>query len=142
MQTNKNLGFTMLELLAAVGLLSILIALAVPEFSSLKGQMQASEDIRRLAGVLQQVRGESIRLRTFSRINFTSSSASWDFYNDGNIDGTIQFGPNSSFTSIPNALVFDGLGLARGVSGEQVFTITNRNQATSISINSNGYIER
>ena len=142
MSKNKDRGFSLVELLAAVGLMSLLIAIAVPEFSTLKGQMQASEDVRRVAGILQQVRSEAIRTKSFAKVTFTSNSVSWDFFNDGTSEGTFQLDPTSSFPSTPSAILFNGLGLARGISGDQTFTVNNRSQSSTFTINSNGYVER
>ena len=137
----KQSGFTIVELLAAMSLMFILSAIALPQFSVMKGQLEVSRDVRMLAVALSEVRAEALRLRTEVRVNFDSNSISWDIYDDGSDEGTFEFDTESAWIgSVPSDIVFNGLGLCRAIAGTRTISMRNRGQSLSLTINQNGYV--
>ena len=135
-------GFTIAELLVVISLIGILSVLAFPRVSRISGQMHAAEDARTLAADLSELRAEAIRLRTSVRVTFTSSGYRWDIDDDGTTEGTRTLRSTSAWSGgTPTAVVFNGLGLTRGISTQQTISIKNANYVMSFSINHNGHIK-
>lgn len=138
----KQNGFTVLELIVAVSVMALLALIAVPNFSTMKGQMEASQEIRLLAEQISELRGEAIRLRTTVRISFSSTGYSWDVEDDGDADGERVFAGESQWQgTTPATIVLNGLGLARGITSETTLTVANRGQSASMTINRNGHLQ-
>jgi len=136
----KN-GFSLLELLVTLSMTMILATISVPSFAKLYGQMQASDEVRRLTFLMSELRGEAIRMRTNVRIRFNSTGYSWDIDDNGSTEGSRLLMPTSSWIGgTPSDIVFNGLGVARGVGVEVTISIKNRNTTLLFSVNSNGYI--
>ena len=136
-------AFTILELLTIIAIVSLLCAIAVPKLSGMKGQMKGSEEARTLMSNLAFIRAEAIRLRANVKVSFTSTSYSWDLYNDGTTDGTQTLGTNTKWSGgTPTQIIFNGLGLARGITGTKYLTFINSGWTSRVGLNSNGYIER
>lgn len=138
---SRAAGFTITELLVVVSLMAIVGAIATPKFVTMKGQLAASRDVRMLVATLGEVRAEALRLRTDVRVTFTSTAMHWDIYDDGTEDGTFALSNSSAWVGgTPSAIVFNGLGLTRGVATTQTITVNNRGERLAFSINRNGYV--
>ncbi len=143
-RVNKEVGFTITELLVACAIMFVMASIALPELSSFRGQMQASEDIRRLSGVLSELRSEAIRLKANVRVSFTDTGYSWDIFDDSSDDGNITLSQNSVWggADVPDDIVFNGLGLIRSMaSDETTIKLQNRESEMQLTVNTNGYIE-
>lgn len=140
--THSASAFTVLELMVVMALMSIVLLMAVPSFSSMNGQLKASQDIRTLILKIDELRSEAIRRRTNIRISFSTSGYSWDIDNDGTTDGSTSLGRNSQwFGGTPASFVFNGLGLVRGLnSSVETITIRNAGRNSDLKINNNGHI--
>lgn len=141
MVMGKNSGFTIIELLVAIGILMVMAALSAPYLSALKGQLEASHDVRALATVLGEMRAESLRLRTNVRLTFSGNEVSWDIDDDGTDEGSYILSEQSSWVDgDPGDILFNGLGLARNLDAEETIGVKNRGQSISLTINKNGYV--
>lgn len=142
LQQSWDSGFTVLELMVTMAILSILLAIAIPNFSSMQGQLKASEEIRKLASELATLRGEAVRQRTDVRVSFSSSGYSWDIGDDSTIDGSVTLNKGSSWQgTLPTDILFNGLGLARGLGASGLtLSVVNRGVAQSLTLNSNGHV--
>lgn len=143
-RSQRNGGFTFLELLVVMSLMTVMFAIAMPHFSSFKGRMRVSDDARRLATTLSQLRAEAIRLRTSVRVEFQDQSISWDIFDDATDDGSLTFDTATNWQGslAPNDFVFNGLGLVRGVAASGLnLTLDNRGERLTVNINQNGYID-
>lgn len=82
-------GFTILELMVALGIVALLSALAIPQMASFNGQLHASSDARMLATKFATWRAEAARLREPVVVSFNAptSSAPADFSADFDGDG-------------------------------------------------------
>ncbi len=139
-QCNES-GFSMMELIVVMLIISVSIGLALPSMSLFKSQMQVSEDTRILARTLGELRREAIRLRTSVRVEFETGSATWDIGDDGSTDGTLTLGENSEWNENYTDVVFNGLGLLPDLATDTVtIRIENGSVNYSLTINTNGYI--
>lgn len=140
MKTSYN-GFTVLELLVVMAILGCMVGIALPNFSSLRNQMSLSDDAHTIALKLGELRTEAIRRKTDVRISFLSSGMSWDYFDDGSIDGTLSFSTGISWASgIPANIVFNGLGLARSIATTQSLSLKSGGRSLTVQVNKNGFI--
>lgn len=141
--TDTNSGFTLTELIVVVSIMFVTASIALPELGSFQGQMQASEDIRKLSVILGELRTEAIRLKANVRVSFTNDGYSWDIYDDASEDGRIRLGRNSSWggADAPDDILFNGLGLVRNIGGPSTdIILRNRDSELKLQVNTNGYI--
>jgi prepilin-type N-terminal cleavage/methylation domain-containing protein len=141
MDTYSQKGFSLLDLLVAISISSVVASIAIPSISDVVGQMQASQDLRKLSFMLSELRSEAIRTKMSVRVSFNATGYNWDLEDDGVIDGKTGLSSSSSWKSaIPSDIVFNGLGTARGIGSQMTIAIKNRNKELDCTINSNGYI--
>jgi len=137
----KQAGFTVIELIAVLGLMAIILSIGTGKFGTMMGQMKAAQDIRQLSMTLGYARDEAVRLRANVRVGFTTSAITIDLYDDNSIDQTINLSKASTWSpSTPSSILFNGLGLARGIATSSTLSIKNRNIVQSLSVNKNGYV--
>ena len=138
----NNRGFSLLELLVSISMSAVLTSISYPSIVAVYGQMQASDDLRSLSYTISELRGEAIRLKTNIRIVFSSNGYSWDIGDNGSSEGSREFLPHTSWLDdeIPEDIVFNGLGVARGIGSEVTLSVENRRSELSFTVNSNGYI--
>jgi prepilin-type N-terminal cleavage/methylation domain-containing protein len=134
-------GFTLIELVATLGVLALMLAVVAPNFGQVMGQLKASEDIRNLALNLSAIRSEAVRLKAETRVTFTSSGYSWDFFANGVSDGAAAFNAHTGWQgSVPASITFNGHGLLRGVASDLVLQVVNRGSTSTLSVNRNGFV--
>lgn len=137
-------GFTVLELIVACGIISILAGIAAPQIGGLGRQLKVSQDTRIMAHVLGRMRAEAIRLKTSVRMTFSLTGVSWDIGDDGSVEGSFSIHADSAWYAgaTPGTIVFNGLGLARGLSSSTIsLRLDNGASHNSITVNRNGHIK-
>lgn len=100
-------GFTLLELVVVLFIISIVAAIASPNFSGLLGRIQVNTSLDRLVGAIKETQRQAMRLGKSCRINinpntnevFTTSNNC--LLNKREIDKSINIRTNLS-GSIPN----------------------------------------
>ncbi len=131
----------MIELIVSLGVLALLIAIAFPSLTTLKRQLNVSEDTRVLATQLSLVRAEAIRLKTSVRVTFTTDGFRWDIGVDGSTDGSVTFNQGTGWSgSTPSAIVFSSLGLVRSLSTDLSLILRNGSTTLTVRLNRNGFI--
>lgn len=139
----KNSGFTVLELIVVMAIVGILAAIALPNFSSIQGQLSSSQEVRQMAYQLGLLRKEAIRLRTNVRVSFSATGYSWDIYDDNVSEGSVIFKQEVSWSgaSVPSDIVFNGLGLLRSSASDVTFSVESKGYVSSVTLNTNGHIQ-
>jgi type IV fimbrial biogenesis protein FimT len=137
----SSYGFTVLELLVVMALMSIVTALAIPSLSSTREQLTVNEATQKIAATLAEVRAEAVRVKSKISISFSSTGLTWDTYQDGTTDGTLKLPKGVIWSgSTPATFSFDGLGLVPSISGTQSITVKRGKHSDTVQINKNGYI--
>lgn len=134
-------GFTLTELIVAISVIGILSVIAIPDIKVIRNQLRISEDARSIALILGELRAESIRLKRSTRIVFNTAGVSWDYYNDGTIDGSYTLQSGVTWQSIPSSITFNGFGLLRGLSNDATLRLSAGSLNQPITINKNGHLE-
>ena len=102
MQTEKQKGFTLVELLTTLIILSVLVALAVPNFVTWIKNNRIDAATRNLTGAFQLARSEAVSRQTVITVN---SGGDWTngltIYTDTNPAG------NTDYTAADDSLIKD-----------------------------------
>ncbi len=119
MKTIKK-GFTFIELIIASLVLAIIAVLAIPSFSKMLAKQNLNSDVRSLAGVLTQSRGQAVFLRKDVKINFASgTNTDTQYYWSINPQNTIV-----SPSTLPS-LTFKKDGALNAVTADIEFKLCN-----------------
>ena len=124
-----------------MAIMSIMTALAIPNLSSMRDQMDVSEAKYQIGHTLGEVRAEAIRLKASIQVSFTSNAMRWDIFQDGSIDGSVSLPEGVAWHGgTPSSIIFDGLGIARSITATQTVTVKRGTKNDTIQLNKNGYI--
>ncbi|MBU1343061.1 MAG: GspH/FimT family pseudopilin [Proteobacteria bacterium] len=85
-------GFTMIELLVVIGIISIAIAIAVPNLLTIYPDIRLKTAARQLMSNLQKARIMAIKNNTTVRLRFDSTVTPGRYYFDDDNDGAITPG--------------------------------------------------
>jgi type IV fimbrial biogenesis protein FimT len=111
-------GFTLLELLCSVGMLSVLLAVALPRVSAVLPGLLLDQAARQLVSDLELVRVKAINRNNRVRALFDLDRAEYRIENEA--EGTFE--PEGEPRRLPSGVAFDASASTR-VSGRRV-TIT------------------
>jgi prepilin-type N-terminal cleavage/methylation domain-containing protein len=139
-KTYISAGFTIAELIVTLSIVGLLSLIAFPNLQEARNQLRVTDDSRSVALLLSDLRTESIRLKRNTTISFAESSISWDFFSDGNIDGTYTFAEGVTWEETPDDIIINGFGLIRAASTDLTLVLTSDSIQSTITINSNGHI--
>ena len=155
METVRDRGFTLVEMMIALVVLAVLILVAAPAFTKLIKDNRMLSEVYGLRAALNNARSEALAQRTFVTLcrsddGLTCSGAEWDAgfiaFTDQNGDGTVD-DPNDpdgddifitkiidssglekfTFSNGANRVRFDSRGFARGFEG--TFTLCDDRNA-------------
>jgi len=134
-------GFTLLELCITIAMMFLLLATGVPSVSSMKRQLDSTENARAFVHVLGELRAEAIRTKSPVRITFSETGFAWDLFDDGNVDGSYTFHETVAWVdAVPDPLVFNGFGLIPALDGSETLRLGNAISALDVTLNSNGHV--
>lgn len=124
-----------------MSLCGILALIGAPNLSRMAGQLRAADEARRCALTLIAARDEAVRLRTDVRVTLTTSGLAVDIHADDSIDLNLTFASGSTWEATPSStILFNGLGLARGLAGSKTLAIKNGGARSALTINQNGTV--
>ena len=150
MTTLRHRGFTLIELMIALALAGVLMALAAPSFQQSLAGNRLSTAASELAGAVQLARSEAIRTnrraslcRSTDGSACSGSSSSWPGWivfvdtdgdgvrdanepvvKSGTFDGPVQVLSSSNVTALSESITFRGDGIARAANGQTLLTAT------------------
>ena len=146
----KNPGFTLYELLAVIGIMAVLAAIAIPNFISWLPKYRLGSAARNLLSAMQYARLVAVKDNVDILVNFDCENDDYmlfpDYDSDKNQDAgepTIRRGKMPAGVSITGTnfagdrLKFDSRGLASG-SGGTISIANNLNDQVKIRINRTG----
>lgn len=134
-------GFTLLELIITLGMMFLLLATGVPSISTMKRQLDASENARALVHVVGELRAEAIRTKSPVRVTFSATGFAWDLFNDGTVDGQYSFHDTVEWLDdVPDPVVFNGFGLIPALDGSETLRLGNAITSMGVTLNSNGHV--
>jgi prepilin-type N-terminal cleavage/methylation domain-containing protein len=134
---SKQAGLTLMEVMAAIGVLGILIAIAMPNFLSTLPALRLNDATRQVATDLQTARMRAIAQNNSNTVSFTVSSG---IYNStlGNESIDIdQLYPGISFSAVSANPVFTSRGTA---STTATITLTNGSATKQVEVTSVGRV--
>ena len=153
----RNHGFSLFELVVAMAVVGILLAIAIPSFNYVTSSNRVASEVNGLLGDLQFARAEAIKEgqtvtacssangTTCSTTNATSWNQGWIVFSDANGNGLVdgsdyvlrkqpQFSGNDTFSSSNNVsyITFNRIGFATtaSVAGNTVSTRITLHTAT------------
>lgn len=109
--TQRISGFTVLELMVAIGIAMVVLGIAVPSLLTWLPTLRLSSGARQVATDLQVARMKAISQNTKFRLNFVTTS-SYTFEKDSNNDGTFNASTEteSGPFSLPEGIVVTATG--------------------------------
>lgn len=131
MQTQKSSGFTLLEVLITVAVLSILVALAVPSFREMMDRNAVTTTANDILSSLLLARSEAIKRE--KSVQFTLSGASWTI--------TDADGEELSNSLAPSGVDVGSISVtynSRGRAPANSIEISKNGKVRCVIINSNG----
>ena len=133
LRTNSQKGFTLLELMIAIAIMTILAAIATPSFNVWREKSNLKAEAREVFGAFQRARSEAVTRNTNIALTFVAGSGSdgtWSIFVDdgfggGTADDYIQNGTEQS------------IGNGRMLNGIEIST-ANFNSTSATGFNSRG----
>lgn len=125
-------GVTLVELMIAVSLISILLGLAVPSLTEVMAKMRLEGAVNNLATDLQFARSEALQHRTAVTLSTATSGTTYGISSAGTTVKTVNPG-GVTFTG-DVAVTFDPL---RGLANTAVFTVSAAGTGAQLRVSTN-----
>ena len=134
----NNGGFTLMELLAAIGVASILMAIAIPSFLSTLPGLRLTDAARQVATDLQQIRMKAIAQNIPYQISFSTSTYVLQKCNGSctNDSGNIAL-PEGITVTASAAPQFQPRGTA---AADATITLSNGSSSTRVCVKTVGRV--
>lgn len=153
MKTNKKIlnpnqaGFTLIEMMVAIAIIGILMAIAVPNYITHRNNQQVSRAAREIYSTLQSAKMTAIRENNPINVLFAPGAGTYQVFRDTNADNVVDAGEeistgqmppgvtmqSATFAGAANATRFTRLGLTTGENG--TVTVTNGNRTIDVVVN-------
>jgi prepilin-type N-terminal cleavage/methylation domain-containing protein len=134
----NNCGFTLIELMAAIGVASILMAIAIPSFLSTLPSLRLTDAARQVATDLQQIRMKAIAQNIPYQITFSTSTYVLQKCNGSctNDSGNIAL-PEGITVTASTAPQFQPRGTAAAAA---TITLSNGSSSTRVCVKTVGRV--
>lgn len=130
---NMKHGFSLMEILLAIGILTIITAVSLPTFFGYQASIEADEEIGKIRSTLRDAQGRAIAVQENSKwgVRFTHPASGSELYQlfsgptyaGGTVWETIYLSPRLTFTAPPS-----------GTSTDVIFNKRNGNSASTTDI--------
>lgn len=132
--TRSSLGFTVTELMGAMGVAAVLMGIAIPSFFSLLPTLRLSSAARQLATDLQLARMKAISQNTSYTVTFDTANGTYSFGADSrDLD---ELYPGITITSASNP-TFSPRGTANSVT----ITLSNGSATKQVQVSAVGRVK-
>lgn len=139
MKSNKHnrgiLGFTVLELMVAMGIAMVVLGIAIPNFLSWLPTLRLSAAARQVASDLQVARMKAISQNAAYTVTFNTTDSTYNF--TGTSRDVVQEYPGITISSAPANPVFTPRGTA---STTGTITLSNGTATKSIVVSTVGRV--
>jgi len=144
---NKK-GFTVVEMMVAMGIFAIMTAIAVPSYLSTQPGLRLNGAAREVLGKLMWARAKAVELNTTYTVTFPTSST-FQIFNDANGNGSADAGewnqtidiqtdyPGITFSKSGSDPIFNGRGTA---SGSTTITVSNGGSTRTVTVSATGNV--
>jgi type IV fimbrial biogenesis protein FimT len=146
----NNKGFTIGEMMAVAGVISVVMAIAVPNYLSFQPSMHLNGAAREVLGKLMWARAQAVQNNNTSVITFVTDHT-FQIFNDANGNGSVDANemlttnlqtdyPDVVFTvsGSSSTPTFNGRGTA---NGDTTVTITNSSGSKTVTVSPTGYVK-
>lgn len=146
----NNKGFTIGEMMAVAGVISVVMAIAVPNYLSFQPSMRLNGAAREVLGKLMWARAQAVQNNNTSVITFVTDHT-FQIFNDANGNGSVDANemlttnlqtdyPDVVFTvsGSSSTPTFNGRGTA---NSDTTVTITNSSGSKTVTVSPTGYVK-
>jgi prepilin-type N-terminal cleavage/methylation domain-containing protein len=141
MGRSSRRGFTVLELLCVLGVLSVLLAIALPRASAVLPRLALDQAARQLAAELELARVKAINRNTRVRVVVDLAAASYRL--EAEVEG--RFEPEGAARRLPGGVEFDAAASTRIFGGSITITFLPRGHTAdnaTIALGGTGNVKR
>ena len=124
---NKEHGFTLIELITAMVILSIITATALPNFSTWRNNYQIRAESNRVHMDLRLARMTAIKNNNNVVVTFLPASQTYSILNDTNNNGTADTGESLNSRALENNVQF-------GFSGGSITDMDNNSVTETVKM--------
>jgi len=124
---NKEHGFTLIELITAMVILSIITATALPNFSNWRNNYQIRAESNRVHMDLRLARMTAIKNNNDVVVTFLPASQTYSILNDTNNNGTADTGESLNSRALENNVQF-------GFSGGSITDMDNNSVTETVKM--------
>jgi len=124
---NKEHGFTLIELITAMVILSIITATALPNFSTWRNNYQIRAESNRVHMDLRLARMTAIKNNNDVVVTFLPASQTYSILNDTNNNGTADTGESLNSRALENNVQF-------GFSGGSITDMDNNSVTETVKM--------
>ncbi len=145
---DRTAGFTLMEMILVLAVLSIMVTVAIPGFMSLLPGMRLNGATRQVAGDLMAARMKAVKLNQRTKVYFDNSSQ-YRICDDADNDGTVADGEGDvvvrSIRSNYHDVVFtsatDPVFSPKGTATNRTIALQNSSGSKSITISIAGRVK-
>jgi prepilin-type N-terminal cleavage/methylation domain-containing protein len=141
--SSRQAGFTLIEMMAVLGIMAILMAIAIPRFMSVLPGLRVTQAARQLATDLQLARMKAISQNRRFRVNFVSAT-SYTIERDNGGAFVTDSGPynlpDGILAAVGATWAFQPRGTADTTSGVSAVTVAHGAQSAGVQITPVGRI--
>jgi prepilin-type N-terminal cleavage/methylation domain-containing protein len=133
--TSMPRGLTLIEIIAAMGVAAILMAIAIPNFNSVFPGLRLTQAARQVATDLQNARMRAIAQNASTTVTFNQSAGTYTF--GGDSFDSDQLYPGITISSVSANPVFTSRGTASTTSN---ITLSNGSATRQVQVTAVGRV--
>ena len=148
MLSKKQSGFTLIEMMIVIAVLTIMASIAIPNFMSLLPGMRLNGAARQVMGDLMAARMKAVKLNKRTKVFFDSSSQ-YRICDDADNDATVADGEGdvvtrniqTNYHDVTLTKTADPVFQARGTATGTTVTVTNPSGSKDVTVAITGRVK-